>query len=48
MRIAVQHNRIKVDIENDSGSGIPPIKAGQLLQIRSGRNILAEGRYKAE
>ena len=48
MRLTVQNKKAKVDLENDSGSGIPVIAAGQVLQIRSGENILAEGRYEAE
>ena len=48
MRLVVENNRVKIDLENDSGSGIPPIKAGQVLQIKSGQNVLAEGKYEAE
>jgi len=45
MRLVVHNNSIKIDLENDSGSGIPLIKAGQVLQIKSGENILTEGTY---
>jgi hypothetical protein len=48
MRLTVQNKKTKVDLENDSGSGIPAILAGQLLQIRSGEIVLAEGKYEAE
>jgi len=48
MRLIVQNNKAKVDLENDSGSGIPAIKAGQVLQIKSGEAVLAEGKYEAE
>jgi hypothetical protein len=48
MRLVVEQNRVKIDMENDSGSGIPPIKAGQILQIKSGQNLLAEGKYEVE
>ena len=48
MRLPVKDNKVKVDLENDSGSGIPTIKAGQVLQIRVGQTVLAEGTYKAE
>jgi hypothetical protein len=48
MRLPVQRNGIRVDIENDNGSGIPAIRAGQVLQIRSGQVVLAEGKYEAE
>jgi hypothetical protein len=48
MRLVVEHKRVKIDMENDHGSGIPPIKAGQVLQIKSGQNLLAEGKYLAE
>ena len=48
MRSAVQNQKAKLDLENDSGSGIPAIAAGQVVQIRSGENVLAEGKYEAE
>ena len=48
MSIPVQNRKAKVDLENDSRSGIPAISAGQVLQIRSGKIVLAEGQYEAE
>jgi hypothetical protein len=48
MRLSVQNNKTKVDIENKDGSGIPVIKAGQVLQIRAGQDVLAEGKYETE
>jgi hypothetical protein len=48
MRLVVENKRVKIDMENDSGSGIPHIKAGQILQLKSGPNLLAEGKYRAE
>ncbi|HET6821008.1 MAG TPA: hypothetical protein VFH34_00090 [Anaerolineales bacterium] len=48
LRLPVKNIRARVDIENDSGSGIPAIKAGQVLQVKSGETVLAEGRYNAE
>ena len=48
MRLSVHNNKVRADLENDSGSGIPAIRAGQVLQIRSGEVILAEGKYEAE
>ena len=48
MRLAVRNHKAKADLENDSGSGIPAIRAGQVLQIKSGEVILAEGEYEAE
>jgi hypothetical protein len=48
MRLTVQTNKAKIDLENDSGLGIPAIKAGQVLQIRSGKVVLAEGKYETE
>lgn len=48
MRLVVENKRVKIDMENDSGSGIPPIKAGQVLRIKSGQIVLAEGIYRAE
>jgi hypothetical protein len=48
MRLVVENKRVKIDMENDSGSGIPPIKAGQILQVKAGQDVLAEGQYRAE
>ena len=48
MRLTVGNHKAKVDLENDTGSGIPAIKAGQVLQIKQGDVLLAEGEYKAE
>jgi hypothetical protein len=48
MQLAIQHKKAKLDIENDSGSGIPVIKAGQILQVKSGQIVLAEGKYESE
>jgi hypothetical protein len=48
MRLCVENKRVKVDMENDNGSGIPAIQAGQVLQIKSGDVVLAEGKYLAE
>jgi hypothetical protein len=48
MSLPVQNRRAAVDLENDGGSGIPAISAGQVLQIRSGEIVLAEGKYEAE
>jgi hypothetical protein len=33
MQLSVQNHKAKVDIGNDSGIGIPVIKAGQVIQI---------------
>jgi hypothetical protein len=48
MRLTVQNNKAKVDLENDGGSGIPAINAGQILHVRLGDVVLAEGKYEAE
>jgi hypothetical protein len=48
MRLVVENKRVKIDMENDNGSGIPAIEAGQILQIKSGEVVLAEGKYEAE
>jgi|SRR5687767_15304538 len=48
MKLSVQNNKAKLDLENDSGSGIPSIKAGQVVQVKSGETVLAEGKYKSE
>ncbi len=46
MKLSVQNNKAKLDLENDSGSGIPSIKAGQVVQVKSGETVLAEGKYE--
>jgi hypothetical protein len=48
MKLSVQNNKAKLDLENDSGSGIPSIKAGQVVQVKSGETVLAEGKYESE
>jgi hypothetical protein len=48
MKVTVQNKKIKLDLENDGGSGIPAIKAGQVVQVKSGDVIMAEGKYEAE
>ena len=48
MRLRVQSGKAKVDIENHSGSDIPAIEAGQILQIKHGDLLLAQGESKAE
>lgn len=48
MQLVVENHKVKADMDNDNGSGIPAIKAGQVLQIKSGEVVLAEGKYEAE
>jgi hypothetical protein len=48
MRLTVQNQKAKVDLENEGGSGIPTIKPGQVLQIKYANELLAEGEYKVE
>jgi len=48
MKLTVQKGKAKIDIENEGGVGVPAIKAGQMLQIKSGQTVLAEGKYEAE
>lgn len=48
MQLLVYNRKAKLDIENKDASGIPAIKVGQTLQVRSGDSVLAEGTYKAE
>ena len=47
-QLQVQSNKEKIDLENITGQGIPTVRAGQTLQIRSKETVLAEGLYKAE
>ena len=48
MKLTVQNGKAKVEMENDSGSGIPAIKEGQVLQIKHGDVLLTEAEYRAE
>src|SRR5688572_3681532 len=47
-QIQVQSSKAKIDVENRTGQGIPTVRAGQILQIRSWETVLAEGLYKEE
>jgi len=47
-QLPVQNGVVKLDIENSTGQGIPAIKAGQVLQVKSGEKLLAEGQYQPE
>ena len=46
--IIVQNKMAKLDTENNIYIGIPNVKAGQRLQVKSGDLVLAEGRYIEE
>ena len=46
--IIVQNKMAKLDTENNMYIGIPNVKAGQRLQVKSGDLVLAEGRYIEE
>lgn len=48
MQLSEKDHRVKVDIENDHGSGIPAIQAGQVLQIKTDQIVLAEGTYEED
>lgn len=48
IRLMVERGKVKVDLENDSGAGIPAVQAGGVLQVKSGQIVLAEGTYEAE
>ena len=48
MQLSEKDHRAKVDIENDHGSGIPAIQAGQVLQIKTDQIVLAEGTYEED
>jgi hypothetical protein len=48
MRLSVQNRKAKLDIEKDSASSVRAIRAGQVLQIKSGQDLLAQGKYEAE
>ena len=46
--IIVQNKMAKLDTENNMYIGIPNVKAGQRLQVKSADLVLAEGRYIEE
>ena len=46
--IIVQNKLAKLDTEHNMYIGIPNIKAGQRLQVKSGDVVLAEGQYIEE
>ena len=46
--IIVQNKTAKLDTENNMYIGIPNVKAGQRLQVKSGDLVLAEGQYIEE
>ena len=46
--IIVQNKMAKLDTENNIYIGIPNVKAGQRLQVKSGDLVLAEGQYIEE
>lgn len=48
LRLPVQNRKAKADIEKKEVSTVPAIRVGQVVQIRSGDVILAEGTYQAE
>lgn len=47
-QIQVQSSKANIDVENRTGQGIPTVRAGQILQIRSREPVLAEGLCKEE
>lgn len=48
MQLTVQSNKAKADLESLIQTGIPRMQAGQVLSIKFGETILAQGTYKAE
>jgi hypothetical protein len=48
VQLSVQNHKARLDLENDNGAGVLSITAGQVLQVRSGDTILAEGTYREE
>ncbi len=48
MKLSVQDGKAKIDIEDQGGVGVPAVKAGQILEIKSGEQVLAEGKYEAD
>lgn len=48
IQLIVQDNKAKADLESSVQIGIPKVQAGQVLQIKFGETVLAEGIYKEE
>lgn len=46
--LTVLNNKAKIDTEDGIGIGMPNVKSGKRLQIRSGETVLAEGLYIEE
>jgi hypothetical protein len=47
-QLPVHNRKVKLDIENSTSQGIPLVKAGQRIQIKSGQIVFAEGQYRAQ
>lgn len=47
-QLPVHNGKVKLDIENRTSQGIPFVKAGQIIQIKSGQIVFADGQYRAE
>jgi hypothetical protein len=47
-QLPVHNGKVKLDIENSTSQVIPLAKAGQIIQIKSGQIVFAEGQYRAE
>lgn len=48
MQLTVQDNQTKADLESPIQLGIPKVQAGQVLRVKFGEIIWAEGIYQAE
>lgn len=48
MKLSIRDFSLPDKGELDSAAGIPAIEAGQVLQIKQGDVLIAEGEYRAE
>ena len=48
MQLTVQGSKAKADLESHIQVGIPRVQGGQMLQLKFGEVVLAEGIYKEE
>ena len=46
--LRVINKKAKLDTEDSMSIGIPNVKAGQVVRIKAGKSVLAEGQYVEE
>jgi hypothetical protein len=48
MHLTVQGSKAKADLEGPTQIGIPKVQAGQVLRVKFGESVIAEGVYEEE